>query len=99
MSRLVRRDENDIQIRSIINLLAAEFAQADDHEGRVFEPILPHYDFQRILQASICQRGELAEVLLGLSEAQNIAKPNAHEFSLMITAQPSVLVGIGFSMP
>ena len=86
------RDEDNVQVRTVINFRSAQFAEADDDERRRLDLVLAHHDFERVLQAGVRQRGKFDQILLEIGEAENVAQADAHQFGLMIAAQPQELV-------
>ena len=56
-------------------------------------------NFERVLQASVGQRGEFEEVALVVGQAEDAPQADAHEFGLMIAAQPEPLVGVVAAVP
>src|SRR5207244_2786977 len=92
-------NKHDVQIRTVINFGAAKFAQTDDGQRRSSDFVPAHDDFKGVLQAGIGQGGKFSQVLLEIGQAKNVAQANAHQFGLMIAAQPQVLVGIAEAVP
>src|SRR6266498_3634695 len=92
-------NKNDVQVRAIIDFSAAQFAEANNNEGRLFDFVFSHDDFECVLQASISKSRKFDEILFKVSQAQNVAKADAHEFSLMIAPEPEELVFVLETMP
>src|SRR5262249_19705017 len=91
-------DKNKIEVGAIVDLRAAQFAQADDHKWRRFQLVLSHRDFDRVLQTGIGKRRKFREILLWIGKAEDVTQPNAHEFRLMIASEPQFLVLITNAM-
>ncbi len=92
--RLGAGDENDVQVRAVIDFRAAQFAQADDDKGRGLEFVAAHDDLQGVLQAGVGQGRELRQVLLEIGQAKDVAQADAHQFGLVIAPEPQVLVRV-----
>ena len=90
--RLRIRDKQEVQVGTVINFTPAQFAEADDDERRRPDFVFAHDNFKRVLQAGVGERGEFGEILLEIGEAQDVAQAEAHQFSLVIAAQPEKLV-------
>src|SRR5207247_7799954 len=71
--RVARRYENNVQVRTIANLAATEFAQPDHEQGRFSQLVLAQHYFESVLQAGISKIGQLVEVLFEAGHAQDIA--------------------------
>ena len=68
-------------------------------KGGAFNLFLPEHDLQGVAQAGVGQRGQLVLSLHRVLQVKNVAQGDPHQFSLMITPQPEVLVFIGQPVP
>ena len=85
-------DEGDVEVGAVGEFGAAEFAQAQDGEGRFTTSMLAEDGLERVLKAGVSQVGEFVEVELEIDEAEDVAQSEAHEFGLVIAPDPGQLI-------
>ena len=90
----VASNEHNIEVRAVVDLASAQLAQSNNHEGRFFEFVFSQNGFEGVLEAGISEIGEFDQVLLEVSQAEDVTEADTHELGLMITAQPEALVFI-----
>ena len=52
------------------------------------------YDFQSVLDTGVGQPRKLGKILLEINQPQDVTQANPHQLSLMVAAQPQMLVSI-----
>ncbi len=81
-------DEDDIEVGAVVDFAAGEFAEADDGEGCFGEAGLADDDIDGVLEAGFGEGGEFGHSLVEVGEAEDIAEADAHEFGLVVAADP-----------
>ncbi len=87
--------KKNVQVRPVIDLAPAQFAQADDAKGSAFDTGSRAAKSSSAYCRQASARHDNSSKLCSKSaKSQNVAQADAHQFGLMVAAQPQALVGV-----